>query len=352
VTIAAIPNSIDKSVKLSDTTTSENVALSQSFQAQTGIVTAEFRVMMPSVSSSFNIALSGEGGAAVSIFSRTDHFAYKIGSSFYYLHPMQDGVWYNIKLVANVSTKKCDIYVDSALRGTQTDFRYNTVSDISSFRVATSNGNMQVGYVDDTKVIAEPAPTLAPTSAPLIVDTFNEYIVGGPPGGGWSPNTAGGTAGTVSVAAVPNEFDKSVELRDTTTSENVGCSHSFVAQTGTVTAEFRVMMPTVSNYFNIALSGEGGSAVSIFVRNNGFSYKVGSSYYSLQTAMNGGVWYDIKLVANVVTKKCDIYVDGVLRGDQADFRYNTVTNISKFGVATSNGKIQTGYFDDVRVNAI
>jgi hypothetical protein len=133
---------------------------------------------------------------------------------------------------------------------------------------------------------------------------------------GWSVNETGGY---VDLTNNPSASNRCLRLSDTSTTTGVAATRSFSPRTNTVVADFRARFDwTTSKIGYIDMSYGGLRPVLMAVAGGNISYYNGQSYVPLQTYI-ANTWYRFKIVADPATQKCDIYIDGLLKGSQLPF---------------------------------
>jgi hypothetical protein len=162
----------------------------------------------------------------------------------------------------------------------------------------------------------------------------------------WTLETSAG--GTAAVADFPSTTDKSLKLDDTNTS-NVAVSRSFTPITGTMLAEWSMLLPVKEDYYGVQLMNGTDKPVRITTYNGNLNYIDSTGAYVTLQAYNANQWYDIKVIANPGTDKADIYVDGVLKASGADFA-TAASQIDAMRISTSNPNTGAMYIDDITVN--
>ena len=153
----------------------------------------------------------------------------------------------------------------------------------------------------------------------IVNDDFNSMTTGSAPTG-WTCGTAGGT---VTVQEIPNASDKSIKINDTSSSAGTDATKNFTATGGIVNIEYSVRAEQTNQLFGAAYVYDSAGTIigdvyfdstgSIFAHN-------GATGTSLSTTYTAGSFYNIKMVLNTDTDKYDIYVNGVLKASQFNFR--------------------------------
>ncbi|MET7439554.1 GH39 family glycosyl hydrolase [Streptomyces sp. NPDC004082] len=188
--------------------------------------------------------------------------------------------------------------------------------------------------------------TAAASSTAVAADITGDFQAASPGSvpSGWSVATAGGAA---TVEDVPNTVDRSLRLRDTSTSAPVTASVSFGATSSTVIAGFRLRADQSSATVGVHLDSAGGHSVTVAMGANGRLYTYnGSTKVDLGTyAANR--WYDIRVVAQPSTATADVYVNGARKATALAFR-TTTTALGSLQASVSTADTGTAWLDDVR----
>lgn len=189
------------------------------------------------------------------------------------------------------------------------------------------------------------------TESVLVNSNFNGDITGGAPSG-WTVGADANTSAT--VAATTSSIDKVLKLDDNNTSGGFAqVTKSFAAQTGILTASWKFMEPSAGNWPKFFLRNGTTTAIELYADATGLYYKTtsGTNVYvpGINTANNQ--WYNVKIVANIATDTCDIYVDGLLKVNNAPFKA-AVSQIDTIQFGTGNSTNFDLYLDDIWVTSI
>ncbi|QKS46350.1 pectin esterase [Paenibacillus cellulosilyticus] len=124
--------------------------------------------MQPSLVNSTKIfrLLSGTT-AAVSIESYGGNISYRNADSTYVtlVSSYSANVWYSIRIVADPSTDKADVYVNGVKKASGVAF-YTTVSNLDGFESYTPNSTAGSHYLDD--ILIKDVPTAIPSGALVV----------------------------------------------------------------------------------------------------------------------------------------------------------------------------------------
>ena len=154
VRVGAVPSSSNRSVFLNDSSTTATVNLKKSFAAQTGKVNAEFKFMQSTLRNNTKVfrLLSGTS-AAISIETIGGNISYRNPDNTYVT--LQSGyvanTWYSIRIVADPSADKADVYVNGLKIASDVAF-YTAVSSIDGYESYTPNSTDGSHYLDDILV--------------------------------------------------------------------------------------------------------------------------------------------------------------------------------------------------------
>ncbi|WP_199620690.1 pectate lyase [Paenibacillus alkalitolerans] len=180
---------------------------------------------------------------------------------------------------------------------------------------------------------------------PAVTETFDSQATGDVPAG-FSVSEAGGT---VRIAAVPDESNKSVHLNDTSETTNVMLSKSFEPLAGLVTMQLKFMQQTYTSATKIVrIKGDGKIAVVLETNGGSINYRNADNTFQPLSEAVAGTWYDIKIEADVSAKTADVYIGGELKLDDAPFN-QPADRIDYFETFTPNSKTIGHYVDDIIV---
>lgn len=185
--------------------------------------------------------------------------------------------------------------------------------------------------------------TAGPATAADITGDFDTTAPGTTPSG-WSVAGAGGDA---TAQDVPGTVDRSLRLRDTSTSAPVTASTSFGTTSSTVVAGFRLRAAQTSATVGVHLDGSGGHSVTVAMGTDGRLYTYDAARRVDLGAYTANHWYDIRVVAHPSSGTADVYVDGARKAKRLAFRTNTKT-LGGLQAGVSTATTGTAWLDDVR----
>lgn len=335
----------NKFVQLEDTSESDSVQISKSFEALTGIVTIQLKFKQPSYKSSAKVLrVKGDGISAI-IETKDGHIAYRNSDDTYKnLIEVKEGQWYDVKLVVNLQAQTTSTYINDELKLENANFYRpaTTINFIESF----TPGNGAFGHHIDNLLISQQTEVeeeADPEGEIVFEKNFNEDVVGKEP----TDVTVSEAGGTVSVVDLPSAENKSVYLEDTSEETNVILSKSFDDLVGTVTVDLKFMQPSYTSSTKIVRVKGDATPVIIETKNNSITYRTGDHYEPLVEVVENQ-WYNIKVKIDLDNQKANVFIDGELKLEEAALNEST-TKVNFIETFTPNSSAQGHYVDDIRV---
>jgi hypothetical protein len=154
VTIAEVPSSTDKSVKINRTASGTNrTSLARTVSPLSGTVTVEAKVRRDSTSNWFCLpyVYDSAGTTAVTVGFENGFIMSRVGDTWTNVQSFSSGTWYDLKLVINTDTDTYNLYVNNTLKLSNAQLR-NPVTNISNVEFYASDSNTGIAYVDNVKV--------------------------------------------------------------------------------------------------------------------------------------------------------------------------------------------------------
>jgi hypothetical protein len=154
-TVAAVPNTNNKSVKFNDADAVNPVTADKTFPVLTGAMTVEYSLMSPDTPQLMGISLQDSSATmAVSVKFINGYLAYKDSSNNWVnLEPFTANKWYDIKIEADVQTDTFSLWVNGEREVSNQAFNVN-VSSLSDLHFTTGNIPTGTMYVDNVFVTA------------------------------------------------------------------------------------------------------------------------------------------------------------------------------------------------------
>ncbi|MFE2231774.1 hypothetical protein ACFXA4_04240 [Streptomyces sp. NPDC059442] len=182
-----------------------------------------------------------------------------------------------------------------------------------------------------------------PATAADVNGDFDATAPGTTPAG-WFTSAAGGDA---TVQDVPGTVDRSLRLRDTSTSAPVTAGTGFDTTSSTVVAGFRLRAAQTSATIGVHLDSSGGHSVTVAMGADGRIYTYNGAQQVDLGAYSADRWYDIRVVAQPSSGTADVWVDGSRKAKGLAFRTSTRA-LDGIAAGTSTATTGTAWLDDVR----
>ncbi|SHM52466.1 pectate lyase [Gracilibacillus kekensis] len=345
VTIAETPDVVNKSVYLEDTSETDDVQVSRSFEELTNQVTIEMKFMQPSYTSSTKIMRLKGDGTSVILETKDGFIAYRNSDDSYEnLVEVEEGQWYNIKAEVNLEEKTVNIYIDGELKIEGANL-YEDASQINFFESFTPGSKALGHYLDDIRIshMEEVEVETPPVGTTVFETDFNEEVVDEVP----SSVTVSEGGGTVRVKEVPSSENKSVFLNDTSDDTNVILSKNFEDVEGVVTAEMKFMQPSYTSSTKVMRVKGDATPVIIETKDNHITYRTGDHYEPL-IELEEERWYQIKVEIDLDQQSANVYIDDELKLEEAAL-IQSGTKVNFIESFTPNSGMKGHYLDDIKI---
>jgi len=319
------------SFQLQEANSQQAVTIQHQIAEQTaGKITWEFRFMLPAAMDGAAWQLRDLSNSAVSIITQNGQLCYETAGQPVTLLPVVYGHEYGIKVVANVSARTADIYVDGQLMAQATSF-VNPVSSLDYVLVKTGVAATGSMYLPLVRVYLGYAvfETFATCATNRLPDDWQT-----------APPSGSAIVESFPCAAQPDAFSLNL-------TNGARVTKSFESGAGTnVVWEFKFLLPQKTDgataellagtrpIFNIVTAGENLSCSNA----NGQLVPLVTNYLS-------NLWYDVKAVVNSQAGTAQIFVNGKLAQAAVSFK-PAGTNFNGVGFLAGAG---TMWVDDVRV---
>jgi hypothetical protein len=296
--VAALPDAVDRSLRLTKTTTAGNAIATKRFAGGVGSVQVEARVRVEQTAGWFNVLYiaGSDWTAAASIAVRNSEFV--DAASGQDLLPAVAHRWYALRAVLRTGTHRFDLFVDGQRVLADAAFRQDA-ADVARVSVGVGAGNAGTVYADTVSVRRVPDPSVDYA----VLDQFNDAPPGTAP-----PGYA--VTGRVSVDATPSEEDHSVYLTVGLTGA-ASAWRSFPARTGRVIVQATVRSQDTYGTKAALYAYSSGTkpAATIQFANGWLVYYDGSVGHQL-TPYIPGEWYTVRLVLDTAAQRFEIFIDG------------------------------------------
>lgn len=211
-------------------------------------------------------------------------------------------------------------------------------------------------YLNANTITRSDVPAFGRTIVPetfIFKDAFNIYINGVIVSlSNWTTTATGGTV-TLSneKTAGMSGRDQSMKISKTSTTGETSAKRTFGPQTGIVNVKATIRTEEASwkDFLVVDSSSPSKVAMHIGLQNGYLRAYDGSTLVALQP-IDYAKWYDVKAVLNTTTKKYDVYVNGVKKGNQLSFRDTGAADLNKLAFGVASNDTGTLYVDNVRID--
>jgi hypothetical protein len=152
-TVEDLPSIYDRSMRLLDENSVQNVIATKLFARQQGRIVIKYKFLNETIGKWFHVTLSDNAATAIIIYdSDKDGFCYRDTFGEYIkIMDISPNTWYNVMIVANPSIDRFDIYVNGILKKAGCSFR-STVSAINAISFSSGESYKEITYINDVSV--------------------------------------------------------------------------------------------------------------------------------------------------------------------------------------------------------
>ncbi|MBP1891388.1 hypothetical protein J2Z18_000457 [Paenibacillus lactis] len=336
---------------------SEGLTAGVQFEAQEGLLYAQFRIRAEQASVPLHFDLlpaAGESQAIRISMNGKGRMTASDGSSVANLQAYAADTWYKVKLVIDTQAGSYDVYIDEARKAARLGMPTQTAVDEIRFVAGTGRqfliDDIAAGIVNRM----EPAPSpqdkqnsdaSAAVLPPYTVsDHFNaadaESLVG------WALSPTGGTIG---LSDMPSEANRSLTIRNTGAG-STSATRLFDAPDGRAAIEFWLKPEQSNQTFGAPYIRDAGNrdiAIILF-NNSGNITAFNGATSTVVTPYQAGKWYHMRVELDPSAKTYDLYVNGQLAADDFGYRNTSSGRVSRL-LFFSNASAGAMHIDNVRV---
>ncbi|MGE7825678.1 polysaccharide lyase family 8 super-sandwich domain-containing protein [Paenibacillus sp. NPDC093718] len=327
------------------------------FEAQDGLLYAQFRIRSEEASVPMHIDLLPAAGDSQAIrisMNGKGRMTASDGSSFANLQSYAANTWYKVKLVIDTQAGSYDVYIDEARKAARLEMPKQAA--VHAIRFEAGAGGQFV--IDEVAAglanRMEPAPSpqdkqnsdVSDTVLPpyTVSDHFNvpnaESLVG------WSLSEAGGT---IELSDMPSEANRSLTIRNTGAG-STSATRLFDAPDGYTAVEFWLKPEQSNQTFGAPYIRDAGNrdiAIILF-NNSGNITAFNGATSTVVTPYQAGKWYHMRVELDPNAKTYDLYINGHLAADNFGYRNTSSGRVSRL-LFFSNALAGAMHIDNVRV---
>ena len=328
-------------IQITDTSDVAGVTLRRRFVRQTeGTVVLELRFYVGKKVDGLTWQLREGEAIAVNLLTSGGNLCYETsGGSIIPLQTYSANTEVGIKVVANLTSKRADLYVNGALLATNTAFR-QSVAGVDGFYLFTGNSG--------TYSLVQRAVVLYKGFA--VNERFLAQDQGSLPAD-WTADASGGTVSVVrNLEAAPYPDCNSARLFDTNNLSSVSLSKTFQPQTGKTEFEFKFMQPDKRDGFTAELRKGTAAAATFMTQNGNLCYlDTTGSPVSVWDSYHSNVWYYVRLTVDPDTGIGDVTINDIPKATGVSLAAPSTTHVDGVGFSTSTANTGTVWLDDIQV---
>ena len=244
-----------------------------------------------------------------------------------------------VRVVADVSLKKADLYVNGGLRASGVAFR-NPVDSIDRFFL----------YTGATGTLTLNQRGVLIYKGYLVNERFLAQDQGAVPDG-WTTTVSGGTVSVVKdLDAAAHADCNSAKLSDTNTAGNVSLAKGFNPQTGKLEFEFKFMQPTKRDGFTAVLSNGSVPAARIVTDDGNLCYlDTNGSPVSVWNDYLSNMWYFVRVTVDPGTRTGDITINDIPQATGIFLAGSSISNVDTIRFTTAEATPDVVWLDDIQV---
>mgnify|MGYP000598444925 CR=1 FL=1 len=325
--------------KISDTNATLPVSMNKKFVTQSvGVITLEYRFKFASIMDGMKWALRSNEVEGVSIVSRNDTlYLEAAGNNAMALQTYAAGVEYGVKVVADVSGNKTDVYINGILKASAAGFK-QPVTNLNNLQMNTGGAAVGDIYISPIKIYKG--------------YVVNEKFISTMPGylpGDWMANNVGGVIAVVEMRSTSFPDVHSLKMDATNATNSMSMEKSFTPQADNLIFEYKILIPQKTDGLAVELKSGNISAIKLTTSNGKLSYINGAGLPVEVYDYKTNLWYHMKVKMNRITSKADIYINGKIQKQGADFA-SSVANIDRIKFSTSAVNKGVMWLDDIKLN--
>jgi hypothetical protein len=240
---------------------------------------------------------------------------------------------YGVKAIVDITNKKADVYINGTLKASEVAFK-NAVSTLDNFYVSTgvaSTGDLNLlpikiykGYTVNERFVT--------TLTNLPKD--------------WAATLSGGVIAVENMSNAPQPDPYGLKLDATNSTANMSLKKTIPAQTGALVFEYKALFPQKVDGISAIILNGNTNAFKMVTADGKFCYVDSTGQAVPVYDYIPNLWYSFKIKLDTTTSKADIYINGKLKKEGADFAA-TVSSIDGISYSTDVTKKGIVKLDDI-----
>ena len=244
-----------------------------------------------------------------------------------------------VRVVADVSANKADLYVNGSLKASGVSFR-NPADGIDQFFLDTgATGTLTLnqrgvhiykGYLVNERFLAQDQGAVPD---------------------GWTTGVGGGTVSVVKDPAAASYADgNSVVLNDTNSANSVSVAKMFAPQTGKLEFEFKFMQPAKHDGFTADVGQGSVPATRLITDHGNLCYlDADGSLVSVWNNYLSNLWYFVRVTVDLNTRTGDVTINDIPRATGVRLVAPSVSQVDTIRFTTSVSNPDVVWLDDIQV---
>lgn len=174
--VEAVPSTSDRSLRLTDSSTSGSLGVERSLGISPGIVTFEYKIRPAQTTARIETKVIGRAAvAAVRLVFSGDSGTIRVynGTSYEHIQSYAANTWYTCKLVLDTWKQTFDVHINGVLKKSAVRFHQPTTLELGQISFAFDNATTGSAHLDNVRVEIAPGPS----------DELREKYVAGLTGG-------------------------------------------------------------------------------------------------------------------------------------------------------------------------
>ncbi len=328
-------------IQVVDNSNTAGVSLSRRFVRQTeGSVVMDYRFNTNKKVDGLSWQLQSGTQTVVKVLTSGGNLCYESSAgAAILLQAYSANAEIGVRVVADVSLKKSEIYVNGSLKASGVAFR-NPLSSVDRFLLDT--GTTGTLTLNQRGVLIY--------KGYLVNERFLAQDQGAVPEG-WITETEGGTVSVIKDADAAAYPDcNSATLSDTNAAGSVSLAKGFKPQSGKLEFEFKFMQPTKNDGFTADLSSGTRPATRIVTDHGNLCYQdTNGRPVSIWSNYHSNLWYFVKVTVDLVTRTGDITINDIPRATGIVLLDSGINNVDWVRFVTAVTNTDVVWLDDIQV---
>lgn len=287
--------------KLIDTSSIAAVSIKHLIARQdSGQLTFEFRFKLSNLMDNVAWELIGLDKVGIVIKTNKSNLCFENSNNQpEIIQNYEPGIEYGVKVVANISSKKMDIYVNGILKRKGEKLN-NLIKAIDYVLIKTGENSKGELYLSPVNVY----------KGYNVCETFVTGAVNKCPSD-WEANNSGGSVFVDKFEGSPRPDIYSLKLVNNKKGSIVSASKKFTTAYGKVIVEFKILPGENADGLNIPINSENKASIRLIFQNGNICVQqTNSKIIPVLNKYLPNLWYMVKLIADPQTQTAQLFING------------------------------------------